>query len=279
MAPASTSTPAEEKHLPSRGRSKNIQASHPRKAQVKASNFEFRYRALLIAGIFLLGFWAYAIDHVNVVQIIVRSTVGTNSAHASLLAHSLYAFAALLVALAALIRTWGAAHLSSSVVHDSKLHAGLLVADGPYRHVRHPLYLGGILCGLGIGFMASRLGFIIIVAGLTLLYLRLAGREDSELQAQQGPAFAEFRRRVPRLWPSLAPRLPKGSAKARWKQAFRGEAFMWGFAIAITAFAVTLRLAPTGIILALAFLVFLEQQFVHNRRVRAAEMAQHQQKP
>jgi protein-S-isoprenylcysteine O-methyltransferase Ste14 len=251
---------------------------HAREALIKASNFEFRYRAALIAGIFTLGFWAYAIDHINIVRAIVSRAVNENSAHALLLTHSLYAFATLLVALAAWIRTWGAAYLSSKVVHDSKLHAGVLVADGPYRYVRHPLYLGGILCAPGIGLMASRLGFFIIVGGLTLLYLRLAGREESELQGQHGAAFAEFRRRVPCLWPSVTPRLPKGSTKAHWGQAFRGEAFMWGFAIAMATFAVTLNLFPSGIIMAAALLVFLEQQFVHNRRRRAAAAAQPQPK-
>jgi protein-S-isoprenylcysteine O-methyltransferase Ste14 len=240
---------------------------------MKASNFEFRYRALLIAGIFTLGFWAYAIDHINIVRAIVHGTVGVNSAHALLLTHLLYVFATLLVVLAALIRTWGAAYLSSSVVHDSKLHAGVLVADGPYRYVRHPLYLGGILCGLGIGLMASRLGFVIIVGGLSLLYLRLVGREESELQTQLGAAFAEFRRRVPRLWLSLVPRVPSGGTKPRWGQAWRGEAFMWAFAIAMGTFAVTLNLVPTGIILVAALLVFFQQQLVHNRG-RAARASQ-----
>jgi protein-S-isoprenylcysteine O-methyltransferase Ste14 len=246
---------------------------------MKASNFEFRYRALLIAGIFTLGFWAYAIDHVNIVRAIVYRTIGENSAHALLLTHTLYAFATLLVALAALIRTWGAAYLSSSVVHDSKLHAGVLVADGPYRYVRHPLYLGGILCGFGVGLMASRLGFVIIVVGLTLLYLRLAGREESELQTQQGFTYDEFRRRVPRLWPALVPRVPSGGAKPRWGQAWRGEAFMWSFAIAMATFAVTLNLFPAGIIMAVALLVFFQQQFVHNRQRRTADAAQPQPKP
>lgn len=227
----------------------------------------------MIAGIFTLGFWVYAVDHINVVRAIVHATVGENSTDALLLTHSLCALATLLVALAAWIRTWGAAYLSSSVVHDSQLHAGVLVADGPYRYVRHPLYLGGILCAPGIGLMASRLGFVIIVAGLTLLYLRLAGREEGELQKQHGAAFAEFRRRVPGLWPSITPRLPKGSAKAHWGQAFKGEAFMWIFAIAMATFAVTLNLLPMGIIMAAAILIFFQQQFVHNRRRRAAGAA------
>jgi protein-S-isoprenylcysteine O-methyltransferase Ste14 len=240
---------------------------------MRASDFEFRYRALLIAAIFFLGFWAYAIDHINLVQAIVHRTVGENSPHASLLTHLLFAFGTLLVALAALIRTWGAAYLNSSVVHDAKLHADVLVADGPYRYVRHPLYLGGIVSAPGIGLMASRLGFVIIVVGLTLLYIRLAGREEAELEKQHGSIFDEFRRRVPCLLPSLVPRVPPGGAKPRWGQAFRGEAFMWGFAILMATFTVTSNPVLTAIVWAVSLLAFLQQQFVHNRRRRAAREA------
>ena len=216
----------------------------------------------------MLGFWAYAIDHVNVVGAIVHRTVGENSSHAHLLTHLLFVFATFLVALAALIRTWGAAYLDSSVVHDAKLHTGVLLADGPYRHVRHPLYFAGFLLAPAVALMASRLGFVIIVVGLTLLHIRLAGREDAELAKQHGSVFEEFRRRVPRLWPSIAPRVPSGGAKPRWGQAFRGEAFMWAFAIAMATFAVALNPKPMGIVMGVAMLAFLQQQFVHNRNKR-----------
>jgi len=43
------------------------------------------------------------------------------------------------------------AYLHSSVVHDSQLHSDRLVADGPYRRVRNPLYLGNILLAFGLG--------------------------------------------------------------------------------------------------------------------------------
>jgi protein-S-isoprenylcysteine O-methyltransferase Ste14 len=237
---------------------------------MKATSFEFRYRALLIGLAYTVGFWAYAVDHVNVVWAIVREMVRPDSARGLLLTHLFFAFATLLVALGALIRTWGAAYLHSDVVHDANLHSRVLVADGPYRYVRHPLYLGGILATFGVAFMASRLGFVILVISLTLLYVRLADREEAELEQQQGEGYREFRRRVPRLWPSMTPRLPAGQAKPQWGQAFRGEAFMWGFALAVGAFAVTLNLLVSGIIWAAGLLAFFQQQYVHNRRRRVA---------
>ena len=239
---------------------------------MKATEFEFRYRALLIALVYMLGFWAYAIDHKNLTVVIVNKMVGAHSPDVHLLIGLLYAFATLLVAFAAAIRTWGAAYLQSNVVHDAKLHSGVLVADGPFRYVRNPLYLGGIVSTLGIGLGASRLGAIVIVVGLTFLYLRLAGREEAELEKEHGERFREYCRRVPRLWPSLAPRVPAGDAPPQWGQAFVGEAFMWGFALAFGVFAVTQNFKLEQMIVAAALAAFVWQQVTHNRRRRGQEL-------
>jgi protein-S-isoprenylcysteine O-methyltransferase Ste14 len=238
---------------------------------MKATDFEFRYRALLISLIYMFGFWVYAIDHKNLALAIVNRTVGAHSPHAHLLTLFLFAFATLLVAFAATVRTWGAAYLHSNVVHDAKLHSGVLVADGPFRYVRNPLYFGGIVSSFGVGLMASRLGAAVIVVGLTLLFLRLTGREEAELEKQHGDRFREFCRRVPRLWPSLAPQVPSGDAQPQWGQAFRGEAFMWGFAVAMGVFTVAQNARLMEIVFAAAMVTFVWQQIVHNRWGRRAE--------
>jgi len=45
----------------------------------------------------------------------------------------------------------GRGYLHSSVVNDRQLHPERLVANGPYRWVRNPLYLGNILLAFGWG--------------------------------------------------------------------------------------------------------------------------------
>ena len=62
------------------------------------------------------------------------------------------------VTLAGLLRTWAAAYLHSDVVHDLKLHSEKLVADGPYRFMRNPLYLGSLMLTIGIGCSPAGLG-------------------------------------------------------------------------------------------------------------------------
>ncbi len=234
---------------------------------MKATEFEFKYRALPIAAIFAVGYWLYAVDRVNSIGAMVRWVPGPNAAHRILAARLVAGFAALLIAFGALVRTWGgAAYLRSSVVHDAKLHSAELVADGPYRHVRHPLYFASIVASFGFALLASRTGFFVIVIAMTLLYVRLAGREEVELEREQGERYREYSRRVPRMWPSIEARVPATGAKPQWGQAFRGEAFMWAFTAAFALFAVTLNemLLWWTIGLAMAFLV--AQTVVHDRR-------------
>jgi protein-S-isoprenylcysteine O-methyltransferase Ste14 len=219
--------------------------SSARRPFVRATEFEFRYRFFIIMALFIGGFWCYALDHVNVSQMLAEKLM-PHLSEAGVLSERhgvqiFLAFGAFLTILAALIRTWAAAYLQSEVVHDSRLHAEGLVADGPYRHVRNPLYFGGLLFAIGFGMAASRLGFVVIVGGLTLLYYRLIGREESQLSETQGESYRQFLKAVPRLIPSLSPRLPSGGVVPRWGQAFAGETFMWFFAGAAVCFAATLN--------------------------------------
>ncbi|MGH9716288.1 MAG: methyltransferase family protein [Candidatus Acidiferrales bacterium] len=235
---------------------------------MKGTQFEFRYRALLIGVIYTVGYWLYAVDHVSTIEFLARWMAGPNPPHRLVAMKLVAGFAALLVAFGALVRTWGAAYLQSSVVHDAKLHSTELVADGPYRHLRHPLYFGSIVANIGFALMASRSGFLFIVIVMTLLYLRLAGREDKELEESQGERYREFARRVPRLWPSIRPRVPATGAQPRWGQAFLGEAFMWAFTGAIAIFAITLNLRLLWWVIGFAVVFLFAETLVHNRRRR-----------
>jgi protein-S-isoprenylcysteine O-methyltransferase Ste14 len=240
---------------------------------MKATNFEFRYRALLIGLIYTVGFWLYAFDHVAVIHVLVHSSMRPGPLEPTVATKLIVAVAALLVGIGALIRTWGTAYLKSSVVFDAKLHSDALVADGPYRHVRHPLYFASIVATFGFALLASRAGFAFMVIAMTLLYVRLAGREEAELEREQGERFGEFCRRVPKLWPSIRPRVPSSGAEPEWAQAFRGEMFMWGFALAIALFAVTLSWVVLWSVMTVAFVIFWAAQFVYNRRKKPRSVA------
>jgi protein-S-isoprenylcysteine O-methyltransferase Ste14 len=241
---------------------------------MRATAFEFRYRFWLIVLVFSVGFWLYAIDRANIGEAMAQRIAGhvlqsQHRADRSLL-RVVFGCGALVVILAALIRTWAAAYLRSEVVHDSNLHAEALVADGPYRYVRNPLYLGGVLLAIGFGFMASRLGFAFMVVAISLLYYRLIRREEAALLETQGQSYRQFLDTVPRLIPSLKPRLPSAGAKPRWGQAFLGETFMWLFAFTALAFAVTLSAPVFYISLGLSLAGYwLAMVLVSRRRHKA----------
>jgi len=210
---------------------------------MRATEFEFRYRFWVIGLIFWLAFSCYSFDQVNAGESVARWFVGApvdpHSAHFQLVLHLVFAFGAALAIAAAALRTWSAAYLKSEVVHDLDLHNEALVADGPYRRVRNPLYLGMVLLGAGMGFMTSRLGWFVLVILLYAFSVRLIAREEAELRKTQGEPYAVYCARVPRFVPALAPRVASGGRKPRWKQALAGESFMWAFAVAMVAFAVT----------------------------------------
>lgn len=166
---------------------------------------------------------------------IVRGTPETET-----FARIVISLGALLVFLAAAIRTWGAAYLQTDVVHDTAQHSETLIADGPFRYTRNPLYLASVPMAAGIGVLASRAGFIFLVLANWLFVYRLIFREEDSLGRDRGEAYLAYCRSVPRFWPALRPRVASSGRAPQWPQAFAGESFVWLFAIAEVATAVTL---------------------------------------
>jgi len=233
---------------------------------MKATDFEFRNRFWLIGLIFWLAFSTYSFDHVVTAQAIADLLAGPGTTKADSLARIILATGTLMVGFACLIRTWATAYLRSEVVHDANLHSEALIADGPYRHVRNPLYLGNIFLAVGVGLLAPRSGFVMLLAGMTIFVLRLIGREEAQLRQEQGERFREYCRRVPRLWPAFRPRVYSGGLQPRWGQAFVGEIFMWGFFAGMLAFTLTLKIVLLWAPVAAGLLFRILLGFVNSSR-------------
>src|SRR5262245_19489673 len=78
-----------------------------------------------------------------------------------------------------------------------------LVTTGPYRHVRHPSYLGMMLGLVGWALVfRSSVGVAAAALGLPLLALRIDS-EEALLAAHFGAAYADYRRRTWRLVPGV----------------------------------------------------------------------------
>jgi protein-S-isoprenylcysteine O-methyltransferase Ste14 len=238
---------------------------------MQATSFEFRYRFLIMGCLFALAFSCYWLDHRNAavafLAFVTSHSIRLDTSGRKWALQAIFAIAALLGAFAALLRTWAAAYLRSGIVHDPAMHSTELVADGPYRHVRNPLYLGAIMLAVGMGMLASRLGWIVLVIGVWIFTYRLIRREESAMQREQGERFDAYRAKVPRLLMSLRPKVPPGNGIPRWRQAFLGESFCWAFALGTCVFALTLNIVYADCVFVLGFVIGVVLRQVSHRLI------------
>lgn len=209
---------------------------------MRASDWEFKNRAMIFGFIFALAFPFYAIDKQNITAAVATWLAPHLHFSDDTTARILFSLATALMALAALLRTWASSYLFQDVVYASQVKSAHLVADGPYRYVRNPLYFANVLMAFAMGSMMSRVGFVFAVAAMLVFCYRLIFREEADLAASQGASYEEFRAAVPRLFPALTPRAPSSGKRANWGAGFRAEAWYWGFALSILAFTLTFRL-------------------------------------
>ncbi len=81
-----------------------------------------------------------------------------------------------------------------------------LATTGPYAYVRHPQYMGFIL--IMVGFLLQWPTFLTLVMFpiLVTMYVRLAHREEREVQAAFGEAYTRYAANTPRFFPRLRQR-------------------------------------------------------------------------
>lgn len=107
---------------------------------------------------------------------------------------------ALLVAAGVVTLTWTVRALAvdGGGTGSPALPTRALVVCGPYRWVRHPMYLGAALAIGGQGLLLSRwvllAGAALYVAAVSWL---IARREEPGLRARYGDAYARYRAAVP----------------------------------------------------------------------------------
>jgi len=219
----------------------------------RASEFEFRHRFFVVGFCFFLAFLSYRFDPRNAAQ----ALGGRIAPHApERVASAIFVLGALVATASAALRTWASAYLSGAVVHDTDLHSDRLEADGPYRHVRNPLYLGMVMLAFGQGWLASRVGFLFLLPAVGVVSWRLVAREEHELATGLGAPYLAYAARVPRFWPALSPRLPRSGRRPRWGQALAAEAFFWIFAAGTWVFVVSRDLGRFGLFCLLGGLVY-----------------------
>jgi protein-S-isoprenylcysteine O-methyltransferase Ste14 len=225
---------------------------------MKATTLEFRFRFLIHALIYLIGFvapWNFVLhyDTIRTWQFLAAylnrsGLMGFSAATIAVLSAGI----ALAVAAAA-VRTWGTAYLGAAVVHDGGLVGGAVVAAGPYRYVRNPLYLGTVLHTLALCLLMPPTGAAFCVVAIVLVQLRLIGAEEPFLTAKLAESYASYSAKVPRLLPAIRPRVAASAAKPMWGAAFVGEIYFWGAALsfAVAGWRYNAQLVMQGVIVSL----------------------------
>ena len=111
---------------------------------------------------------------------------------------------AVIVAVGVFLAIWARGLLgknwSGSVVIQNEHH---LITDGPYRFVRHPIYLGGLLAMFGSCLVLGQV-FGFAYSLLSTLGLAMKSRQEDALLAKQFPdEFSDYQQQVKMLLPYL----------------------------------------------------------------------------
>lgn len=145
--------------------------------------------------------------------------------------------AILFAAIGAAFRVWGTAYTGAGVMTSGQMHSRSVIAAGPYRYVRNPLYLGSFVFELAIAILMSPIGAIVFLALRFLQMLRLILAEEASVAAQQGETYLAYKASVPRFIPSLTPRVPFSATNPHWLRAIAAEIYPEGMTLCFTVLA------------------------------------------
>lgn len=207
-----------------------------------ATKIEFRLRMAINAAIIILGFAAPWIEawgigkRVSTMEWLALALSRTGLLRFNVATPLVITIAALIAACAAIMRVWGTAYLGPATVHSMSMRAGAMMADGPYRYVRNPLYLGLWLMVAAMAFLMPPTGALVSLVLLTIFLFRLIRGEEVFLSAELGEPYRAYLRAVPRIIPRLRNPLPGMGSRADWFRALLAEMTPVGVFLALAIF-------------------------------------------
>jgi protein-S-isoprenylcysteine O-methyltransferase Ste14 len=202
---------------------------------VKATQFELRFRIVTEFLLYVLGFWAPWARYFGSGRL---STTWLELPGAIASAHWLsLENATLVVTVIALLcaiqgtffRVWGTAYLGTAIVHDNSVYGTEVVAAGPYRYTRNPLYMGTFIFSFAVSLLMPPTGAIFFLVAQAIFYYRLILGEEAYLAAKQGEAYLAYKRKVPRFWRSLHARVAATQARPQWLNSILAESYYISF--------------------------------------------------
>jgi protein-S-isoprenylcysteine O-methyltransferase Ste14 len=118
-----------------------------------------------------------------------------------------------LVAAGVMLRAWARGHLD---------RAERVCTGGPYRLMRHPLYVGSFLMGLGVTLMALPWGFLpVYTAVFLVMYVPKALREEAYLAGRFGDAYAVYASAVGAVLPHFGHTVAPEESHFEWRRVWR----------------------------------------------------------
>ena len=240
---------------------------------MRASNREFRQRMWIMIAIVFLGFWAPWIGllhlgrRISMLEWLIVQLSRTGLFSFSSAAFAVIAAGALAAGLGAFFRVWGAAYLGYGTVHHEEMQARTMMADGPYRFVRNPLYLGGWFMMFAVDLLMPAAGAPFSLLLMTIFFLRLILAEEDFLAGQLGEPYRDYLRAVPRLFPRLRGALPPAGHQPHWLIAVVTEVNPIGifFAFAFLSWNYDTVLMLKGILVSFGLAMVLRGIFLHKK--------------
>jgi protein-S-isoprenylcysteine O-methyltransferase Ste14 len=194
------------------------------------------------AVIITLGFWAPWIEawgvgrRMTLLEWLALELARTGMVRFTVAVPVVIVVSAAIAAAGAALRVWGTAYLGTGTVNSMEMKAGGVVADGPYRYVRNPLYLGVWCMVAAMAFIMPVTGALFTLIFISIFLLRLILAEEAFLAARIGEPYMLYTRAVPRLVPRSRASLAARGSRPHWLRATLAE------------------LTPIGVFVAMAFL-------------------------
>ena len=200
---------------------------------MKATRFEFRFRMVIMVVVIFLGFWSPWIEflgmhgwfagRMSLLEALALEISRLGLVSFTIATPIVIIVVALIAAKAAVFRIWGTAYLGPGTVNSSRMKAADVMAAGPYRYVRNPLYLGswgmvGAMC-----FLMPPTGALFTMVLLTVFLMRIVLAEEAFLTGQLGEPYRNYLSAVPRLVPQVHTTLPPSSQQPHWLRAVIAE--------------------------------------------------------
>jgi protein-S-isoprenylcysteine O-methyltransferase Ste14 len=213
---------------------------------MRASALEFRLRVVIMVVVIFLGFWSPWIEvwgphtgfagRVSLLEWMALELSRLGLVSFNVATPVVIVAGALIAGVAAALRIWGTAYLGPGTVNNAKMKGGGVMASGPYRYVRNPLYLGSFGMIAAICFLMPPTGAVFVLILVGVLLLRLILGEEAFLSGQMGESYRTYLHDVPRLIPRLRTTKARRGQEPRWLRAVIAEINPIGVFITLAVF-------------------------------------------